>query len=460
MPDFRTGTQGAQSVRRPIVISQNQDPLPLASIRKTQVLRAEVSFTPRELARPLRLSSGDITELIETEATVWVAMGNRTAIGKGSIFLSHLWAWPEGPLDHTEKLNRMRRLCLTLADDLSDVTGPEAHPLELGLRLHRRVAEDHYADSESAVSSILARSLCASPFDAAIHDGAGRLTSRSALDWYDLACDIPSGDTFFGAPGRLVDAIRATLIPARTELPGWYIAGPDTKSDEIEAAVRDRGFTRFKLKLTGRDLRLDLAQTAAVHRIAHTAIDGQTREVHLVLDPNEAHPDSEATLELLCRLEEESPAAYRAIDYLEQPTHRDIVARPNDWTEVARRKPVMADEGLTDFEVFDELHTQRWSGFALKSCKGHSFVLAAAAWAYERGMRLSMQDLTNPGYSAIHGAILAARLPTINGVELNSSQFTPEANRRWLPRLELLFSPRNGIHRLPPPDTPGLGSLL
>jgi hypothetical protein len=51
-------------------------------------------------------------------------------------------------------------------------------------------------------------------------------------------------------------------------------------------------------------------------------------------------------------------------------------------------------------------------------------------------------------------------LNTINGVELNSPQFTPAANAEWLPRLTGLFEPRNGVHRLPDVEPIGLGSTL
>jgi len=108
----------------------------------------------------------------------------------------------------------------------------------------------------------------------------------------------------------------------------------------------------------------------------------------------------------------------------------------------------------------EEALAQGWSGLALKTCKGHSFALTVAAWAVENGMLLSLQDLTNPGLSMIHAALFAAYVPTINGVELNSPQYTPAANAEWLPRLSCLFEPTDGIHRLPDEIPPGLGSVL
>jgi hypothetical protein len=51
-------------------------------------------------------------------------------------------------------------------------------------------------------------------------------------------------------------------------------------------------------------------------------------------------------------------------------------------------------------------------------------------------------------------------LPTINGAELNSPQFTPAANEGFAERLPELFQPREGFHRLPREIPPGLGSDL
>jgi hypothetical protein len=119
---------------------------------------------------------------------------------------------------------------------------------------------------------------------------------------------------------------------------------------------------------------------------------------------------------------------------------------------------VLLDEGLTSFELMVEARRQGWSGFALKTCKGHSFALTAAAWARQNGLQLSLQDLTNPGLSLIHAALFAAHVPTMNDVELNSPQFTPAANQAWLPRLAGLFDPHDGVHQLPETTPVGLGS--
>ena len=159
-------------------------------------------------------------------------------------------------------------------------------------------------------------------------------------------------------------------------------------------------------------------------------------------------------------LERMDPDAYAALEYLEQPTGRDIVRHAFDWHAVSARKPVLIDEGLTGTEILPHVAEQGWSGICLKTCKGHSFNLIAGAWAHARGLKLAVQDLTNPGLSAIHSCLLAQHVPSMNGVELNSPQFTPAANEEWAGREAALFSPTDGKHRVSDPMAPGLGSGL
>jgi hypothetical protein len=145
---------------------------------------------------------------------------------------------------------------------------------------------------------------------------------------------------------------------------------------------------------------------------------------------------------------------------MEQPTGRDILTHRYNWRQIAGIKPVILDEGLTGPAMMKEALAQGWSGLAVKTCKGHSFSLLAAAWARQHGLLVAIQDLTNPGLALIHSALTAAHLDTINDVELSSPQFTPAANEAYLPRLAGLFDPTGGVHRLPAQMPPGLGSTL
>jgi L-alanine-DL-glutamate epimerase-like enolase superfamily enzyme len=425
----------------------------------TRILDADVSYVPQSLVTPLILSAGAISKLTEVVVRVRVSVDGKEATGCGSIYLSDLWAWPDPALTHEAKQQTLRELCDDIGARLTHYAGDEpAHPLELGLRLYDAVC--HTSDPRFANVPVLARSMCLSPFDAALHDAVGVALGRSAFDFYDVPAAIPSADALFGGrSGTAAQAIAQTFLdPPRAEFPAWLIVG---KNDDLQRDVKpwavDRGYRCFKLKIMGKDNAADVARTVDLFRACRA---WNVREPWLTVDSNEANPDAASVLDYLDRLRAADAGAYGALQYLEQPTGRDIRVHKHDWRKVSNRKPVMLDEGLTDVALLPEAAEQGWTGLALKSCKGHSFTLVAAAWAREHGMRLSLQDLTNPGYAMIHAALLAANLPTINGVELNSPQFTPAANEPWLPRLAGLFTPRDGLHRLDNPRPVGLGSAL
>src|SRR5687767_14135248 len=132
-----------------------------------EILSANVTFRERPFAKPLQLSSGTITEITEATATVRVAVDGHEAGGRGCIYLSDLWAWPDPALTHAVRDAEMRRLSTELAATLP--AKDSAHPLELDLRLHDRVST-----MLSETVPLLARLVCASPLDAAIHDACGQ----------------------------------------------------------------------------------------------------------------------------------------------------------------------------------------------------------------------------------------------------------------------------------------------
>ena len=95
--------------------------------------------------------------------------------------------------------------------------GEAAHPLELGLRLHESVCREK-------TPPVLARAMCASPFDAALHDAVGIALGRSAFDFYREPMPLPSADPHFldhNAAAAIARAIRrpeaepARLVPGR-----------------------------------------------------------------------------------------------------------------------------------------------------------------------------------------------------------------------------------------------------
>jgi L-alanine-DL-glutamate epimerase-like enolase superfamily enzyme len=420
-----------------------------------EILEADVSFRSQRLATPLKLSSGAIEELTQATVSVVGAMEERRATGRGTVYLSDLWAWRDNSLSHERRDAALRQLCERLAVEVpKHFRDVKLHPLELGLQLHHLACHDVAIDPNPPV---LARAMCASPFDAAIHDAAGQALGRSAFALYEDRLELPSADAYF-SEGGACGAIRNIIRQPRLELPAWYIVGMDESLETtLVPAIRQLGYWCFKLKLTGRDNALDVATTIDVYRVAQATA---SKQVLLTVDTNEANPSVESVVGYIERLKGTDSEAFAALAYLEQPTSRDIRTQPFDWRPVAKHVPVMIDEGLTDLDVLDEARQQGYSGLALKTCKGHSMLLVCAAWALRHGMSISLQDLTNPGISLIHAALVGAHLPTINGAELNSPQFTPSANQEYATRLPELFEPRGGVHRLPREMPVGLGSGL
>ncbi len=448
-----------------------------------RILEARVEFFHRPFVQPLIISSGAITEITEARAHVLVEADGREAWGRGAMYLSDLWAWPEPSLTHDQRDAVLRDLCQRIAQGLGDLCGGErAHPLELGMRLHHALvgapppspspikgeganappppgwAGAGGRGETDSQPTALARSMCLSPFDAAIHDATGAALGVSAMELYEDAAPMPEADRLFGGRSAC-EAIRAMLRrePIR-DFDGWLVVGEaDDMDRHVAPWVTERGYRAFKVKILGRDPEADARRTVEIWRAVRSFGVGHPR---FTADSNGATPGPEAAVEYLERMRSLEPGAFDALEYIEQPTGRDITVQPHDWRAVAAIKPVLLDEGLTDERAMALSAEQGWSGFALKTCKGHSFALAAAAWAREQGMTVTLQDLTNPGLAAIHAGIFAAFVPTLNGVELNSAQFTPAANAEWLPRMADFLEPRDGTHRLPAVLPDGLGGRL
>ena len=414
-----------------------------------RVLEARVSFRSQSFLRPLKLSTGTIHSITEAVASVTVDLGGVRSTGKGAIYLSDLWAWPDASRSHEERDGILRDICSTMAAEMPEWCGQSAHPLEHGLLLHSRCGA--FVEVPA-----LASAMCASPFDAALHDAVGLAMGKSAFRLYDEDMPVPSADRFFKG-GSATAAVRRCVRKAPLEaVPGWYLVGglDDLGDGFAEWAAR---FSRFKIKVAGREAMADAVRVSEVFRRARECGCGAPL---LSLDSNEGNPDEASVGAFLDELERLDSEASRALAYLEQPTGRDISRAAFDWSRIARLKPVYLDEGLTSLDLLPLAKSQGWSGLALKTCKGHSFLLCSAAWAVENGLSLVLQDLTNPGLAALHSWLVAAHLPTENGIELNSPQFTPTANAGFLPALEPLFHPVDGIHRLGMPVPAGLGSRL
>jgi L-alanine-DL-glutamate epimerase-like enolase superfamily enzyme len=230
---------------------------------------------------------------------------------------------------------------------------------------------------------------------------------------------------------------------------------PETLPEWIAAD----GLTHLKIKLNGDDLAWDVDRVVAIERVAAEAQAARgCRDWCYSADFNEKCANVEYVLDFLGRLAERSPQALARLQYLEQPTSRDLRANPENRMHAASRiKPVVIDEALVDFESLLLSRDLGYSGVALKACKGHSEALLMGAAAQKYGMYLCVQDLTCPGYSFLHSASLSARIPTVAAIEGNARQYCPAANAGWSERFPSMFHVTDGTLGTAALSGPGLG---
>jgi len=218
---------------------------------------------------------------------------------------------------------------------------------------------------------------------------------------------------------------------------------PETLGEWIQAD----GLTHLKIKLNGDDLAWDVARVVAIERVAAAAQHARDCAAwHYSVDFNERCPSVDYVLEFLARVAEQSSQALARVQYIEQPTHRDLKAHPhNRMHAAAAKKPVVIDESLVDLESLLLCRELGYSGVALKACKGHTEALLMGAAAQKYGMFLCVQDLTCPGASFLHSATLSARIPTVAAIEGNARQYCPAGNRGWDERFPGMFHVTDGM---------------
>jgi L-alanine-DL-glutamate epimerase-like enolase superfamily enzyme len=414
---------------------------------------------------PMKFGGRVMTDvaLLDVEATVETRDGRRGS-GKGSMPMSPAWAWPGGQLDMAKTLAAMLEFGRLSAEAAGKYSGC-AHPLVIA---HDLAADyDSLAQQAAKTAGLdapmpkLAQLNAASPIDAAVHDALG--TTLGANSYNLLGAEFVDQDLgpMLSADfaGEYLD--RYTLREPKPTMPLYHLVGaldplvegdmpnrindgmPETLGEWIAADE----LTHLKIKLNGDDLRWDVDRVVAIENVAaETQAKRGCREWWYSLDFNERCANVDYVLGFLKQLEERSPSAFRRVQYLEQPTHRDLRAHPeNRMHAAAKIKPVVIDESLLNFDSLLLAREMGYSGVALKTCKGHSEALLMGAAAQKYGMFLCVQDLTCPGASFLHSVTLAARVPTVAAIEGNARQYCPAGNRGWEERFPGVFRPKAGL---------------
>ena len=422
----------------------------IAAPKQTAIRVDEVSFSFEDIKYRAPYKFGgvavDRATLINVNCQVRTRSG-KVAKGFGSMPLGNVWSFPSRTLPYDKTLDAMKELAKRLGP-LAASYKEYGHPIDINTAL-----EPEYLKAAAAVSRELGLTapipkLCAlvtaSAFDAAIHDAFGKAHGRNCYATY--GSDLMERDlsAYLGDPFRGEYLDRYLLAKPRPAVNLYHsVGGADSlTAAELKTRVNDglpetlpdwikfNGLHHIKIKLQGDELGWDVERVVAIDRIAQEA--RPEVQWRYCVDFNERCPNVDYLLAFLRQVKEKTPRGFERIEYIEQPTARDLKAdRANVMHQAAKLRPVVIDESLTDLEALLDARELGYTGVALKACKGQSQAMLMAAAGQKYKMFLCVQDLSCPGASLIHSATIAARVPGVSGIEANSRQYLPAANVPW-----------------------------
>ena len=442
-------------------------------IRLVEVLSETEQFNYRT---PIKFGGRVVDDVVLLHVTAEVeTRDGRRGKGFGSMPVGNIWAWPSSTTTPDQSLQAMTALGQRLAKISNDYQGT-GHPLDI---THDLSADyQTHADDVTQAMGIetmpkLAQLVAASPLEAAIHDAYGKTLGENS---YNLLSDEFANRDIAGYltdefAGEYLD--QYTSRQPKPSMPLYHLIGaldPLTDGD-VEKRIDDGlpetlpewitadGLTHMKIKLNGDDLDWDVQRVVSIERVAAEAQAARGCSTwYYSADFNEKCANVQYVLDFLAKVGEQAPQALDRLQYIEQPTHRDLKANPdNRMHKAAKIKPVVIDESLVDFECLMLSRELGYSGVALKACKGHTEALLMGAAAQKYGMFLCVQDLTCPGASFLHSASLSARIPTVAAIEGNGRQYCPAANAGWDERFPSMFNVTDGTLGTAALNGPGLG---
>jgi L-alanine-DL-glutamate epimerase-like enolase superfamily enzyme len=309
-----------------------------------------------------------------------------------------------------------------------------------------------------------------SAFDAVIHDAFGKAHGLNCYHTYGPEFMKYDLSHYLGSEYKGQYPDRYVSKEPKRRMPMYHLVSaidPIEESDitrrvndglpeTLPEWIRYNGLTHLKIKLNGDDRKWDVNRVLHVDRITTQTQKqrGVARWVYS-LDFNEKCPDVQYLLDFLREVKQKTPEGYERIQYVEQPTARDLKAHPeNVMHEAAKLRPVVIDESLTNVDALLLSLKMGYTGAALKACKGQSHMMLIASVAEKNKLFLCVQDLTCPGASLIQSASLAAHVPSVAAIEANSRQFMPAANKAWESKFPGLFHITDGTM-----DTAGLNKV-
>ena len=399
----------------------------------------------------------------------------KSATGFAAMPLGNVWSFPAPDIPYDTTLSAMKTLAgkiAALTRDFHDY----AHPLDVNFALEPEYLKAAAETTRQLKLSRPVPKLCtlvtASPVDAAIHDAFGRLHGRNSFtiagrDFvrYDLAHYLNAEFR-----GEYLDPYILSTPAPRIRMYHSVGASDPLTSGEVKKHIGDglpetleawipyNGVTAIKIKLNGNDLGWDVDRVAAIDRVT-VAAQGRRGVSDWIysLDFNERCPNVQYLLDFEHQLKGKAPAAFDRVQYIEQPTARDLAAnRRNTMFQAAKLRPIVIDESLTGLDALLLAREMGYTGAALKACKGQSQSLLMAAATQKYKMFRCVQDLTCPGAALVESVGIACHVPGVNALEANAREYVPAANRGWEKRFPGIFEVKDGYLYTRGLDGPGL----
>jgi L-alanine-DL-glutamate epimerase-like enolase superfamily enzyme len=436
-----------------------------------KIKEAAISFEDFRYRAPMKFRASVVDRVTLLNVNVRVESSDgRGAAGFGSMTLGNVWSFPSPTLRYDQTLEAMKQLAIRFAR-ITESCGASGDPIELNHELEPQYLEAARSmPVEQTPIPELSTLVVASAFDAAIHDGFGKALGLNCYRVYGTDFIEHDLSRYLDSRFRGEYLNRYVTVQPRACLSIYHLVGAldrltdadltkridDGLPETLEEWVRADGVDHIKIKLDGGDLEWDVDRVLSVN----TVLAGlePNKNWRYSLDFNERCQDAEYVLECFARIREGEPEAFSRIEYVEQPTNRNLDAPGTaDMHEAAKIKPVVIDESLVDYQSLLRARELGYSGVALKACKGQSNALLMGAAAQKFGMFTCVQDLTCPGASLLQSVGLAAHIPTISAVESNARQYVPAANTAWSARFPGIFFPENGMFQTAGTDGLGLG---
>ncbi len=449
------------------------------STKKTGVRIEDISHGYEEyLYRTPNKFAGTVVDratIMTVKCTVRTSAG-KVAKGFGSMPLGNVWSFPSKKMPYAATLSAMK----ALAEELAKITGSYKefeHPIDINWALNPLYLKAAAEVSLRLHLPVPLPKLCtlvtASPFDAAVHDAFGKAHSLNCYHTYGPEFMNHDLSYYLGAEYQGEYPSRYIQKEPKPRMPLYHLVSAIDPVEEADITKRVddglpetlsewinyNGLTHFKIKLNGDDPKWDVERILHVDRVTtETQKKRGVQDWFYALDFNERCPNVDYLLQFLRRVKEKAPAGYERIQYVEQPTARDLKAHPeNRMQEAAKLCPIVIDESLTDVEALLLSRKMGYTGASIKASKGQSQMVIVTSVAERHKMFLCGGDMSCPGAALIQSASLPAHVPGVKAIEANARQYMPAANKVWEPRFPGMFRITDGMIRTGELIGPGLG---